>query len=146
MNGISKAKLILYLAIIFAAGGVTGAMFAARATKQMMAAEAPRPGRLESRYLKERFQSKLKLTPEQSKVIDPILEKMSDELKNVRQDCTKRISTIMKSSYDQIGKQLTAEQRRKLDEMQKDHREPPHKRPRSWGEPFRKPSAPAQNE
>ncbi len=113
-----------------------------------MTTEAPRPARLETRYLKERFQSKLGLTPEQSKVIEPILEKMSDDLKSVRQDTSKRISALMKTSYDQIARQLTPEQRKKLDEMQKDRhedrREPPHKR-RPWPDSFRKSNAPPQD-
>jgi Spy/CpxP family protein refolding chaperone len=147
MNGLSKTNLILYLAAIFVAGGVTGATVALKASKQMMA-EAPPPGRLDARYLKERFQSKLKLTPEQSTVIEPILEKMSEDLKSIRQDTTKRISATMKASYDQIGKSLTPEQRQKLDEMRKDHREdrrePPHKR-KWWPDSPRKSNSPPQD-
>ena len=147
MNSLSKTKLILYLVAIFVAGGVTGAVVALKADKQMMT-EAPRPARLETRYLRDRFQSKLGLTPEQSHVIEPILEKMSEDLKSIRQDATKRISAIMKTSYDQISKQLTPEQRQKLDEMQKDHREdhrePPHRR-KPWLDSPRKSNSPPQN-
>ena len=134
MNGLSKTKLFMYLAAIFIAGGVTGATVAVKASKQM--AEAPRFGHLEAHYLKERFQSKLSLTPEQAQVIEPILEKVSDDLKGIRTDCTKRIGGIMKNAYEQIGKELTADQRVKLEQMKKDrpennHRrfkpEPPHK-------------------
>ena len=116
MSDLSKTKLISYLAAIFVAGGITGATVAARATKQIMT-ESPRTGPMEARYLKERFQSKLSLTPEQCKVIDPILEKMSEDLKASRSECMKKIGAIMKSSYDQIGKELTPEQRVKLEEM-----------------------------
>jgi Spy/CpxP family protein refolding chaperone len=148
MNGLSKTKLTLYLAAIFLAGGVSGAMLALRVSRQTMA-EAPRPGRLDARYLKERFQSRLALTPEQAKVIEPILEKMSEELKSVRQDATKRISAIMKSFYDQIGKELTPDQRQKLDEMQKDHhpehREGPHKRFKPSPDSFRRSNSPPQD-
>lgn len=147
MNSLSKTKLILYLMAIFVAGGVTGAVVALKADKQMMT-EAPRPARLETRYLRDRFQSKLGLTPAQSQVIEPILEKMSEDLKSIRQDATKRISAIMKTSYDQISKQLTPEQRQKLDEMQKDHREdhrePPHRR-KPWLDSPRKSNSPPQS-
>jgi len=105
MNGLSKTKLFMYLAAIFIAGGVTGATVAVKASKQM--AEAPRFGHLEAHYLKEHFQSKLSLTPEQAQVIEPILDKMSEDLKSVRAETTKRITAIVKTSYDQIGKELT---------------------------------------
>ena len=145
MSSLSKTKLILYLLAIFVAGGVTGAMVALKADKQMMT-EAPRPARLETRYLRDRFQSKLGLTPEQSLMVEPILEKMSEDLKSIRQDATKRISAIMKTSYDQIAKQLTPEQRKKLEEMQKerhdDHREPPHRRFKPWSDSPRKSNSP----
>ena len=52
MNHLSKTKLILYLAAIFVAGGVTGATVAVKAAKQIMT-EAPRTGPFEARYLKE---------------------------------------------------------------------------------------------
>jgi len=145
MNHLSKTKLILYLAAIFVAGGVTGATVAVKAAKQIMT-EAPRTGPFEARYLKERFQSKLALTPEQAKVIEPILEKMSDELKAVRAESTKRIGAIMKSSYEQIGKELTPEQRAKLEQMKKDRTESSHRKfrppPPDWP---RKSNSPPQN-
>jgi len=148
MNRLSKTKLILYLAAIFVAGGVTGAMVALKADKQATT-EAPRVARLETRYLRDRFQSKLNLTPEQSQVIEPILEKMSDDLKSVRQDCSKRIAAVMKASYDQIAKKLTPEQRKKLEEMQKehrdDHREPPHRRSKPWWDGPRKSNSAPQD-
>jgi len=126
MNGLSKTKLFMYLAAIFIAGGVTGATVAVKASKQM--AEAPRFGHLEAHYLKEHFQSKLSLTPEQAQVIEPILDKMSEDLKSVRAETTKRITAIVKTSYDQIGKELTPEQRVKLEEMKKDRQENNHRR------------------
>ena len=145
MSSLSKAKFILYLVAIFVAGGVTGAIIAVRTEKQIMA-EPPRPERfeprLEPRYLKERFQTKLGLTPEQSTVIEPILEKMSQELKTTRMEATKRCSGILKTYYDQIARELTAEQRLKLDEMSKDRRENSHRRFHPSPESFRKSNAP----
>jgi len=70
--------------------------------KQMMA-ETPRPGRIEARYLKERFQSKLSLTAEQAMVIEPILEKVSDDLSRSL-GLHQRIGGIMKNAYDQIAR------------------------------------------
>jgi len=126
MNSLSKTKFVLYLAAIFLAGGVTGATVAVKATRQI--SEAPPSGHFDARYLKQRFQSKLSLTPEQAKTIEPILDKMSDELKSVRADTTKRIGAIVKNSYEQIGKQLTPEQRLKLDAMKKERSENNHRR------------------
>ncbi len=148
MNGLSKTKLMLYLAAIFVAGGVTGAAIAVKTTKQMIE-ETPRPARFESRYFKEKFQSKLDLAPEQSKAIAPILDKMCEDLKSVRQDTTKRISAIMKTSYEQIGKELNPEQRKKLDAMQKerhedrDRRDTQHRRFKPWSD-SRRSNAPPQ--
>src|SRR6185369_14561846 len=144
MNRLSKSKLICYLAAIFIAGGVTGATVAVKATKQMMT-EAPRPGRIEARYLKERFQSKLSLTPEQAKVVEPILEKVSEDLKSIRSDCTKRIGGIRKNAYEQIGKELTPEQRVKLEQMKKDRPENGHRRSKSLSDGSHKSNSPPQN-
>jgi len=141
MNRLSKTKLICYLAAIFVAGGVTGATVAMKATKQM--AQAPPPGRIEARYLKERFQSKLNLTAEQAKVLEPILEKVSDDLKAIRSDSTKRIGGIMKNAYEQISKELTADQRVKLEQMKKDRPENNHRRFKP--EPSHKSNSPPQN-
>ena len=141
MNGLSKTEVICYLTAIFVAGGVTGATVAAMATKKMLA-EPPRPEHMESHYLKERFQSKLGLTPEQEKIIEPIVEKMSKELKSIRGETTKRVSAIMKSSYDQIGRELTPDQRQKLEEMKKDRPENNHHRFRSPDSPHRSNSPP----
>ena len=118
MNLPSKPKLIFYLAAIFLAGGVTGATVAVKATKQIMA-EPPKTGHIEAQYLKERFQAKLDLTPEQAKLIDPLLDKMSDELKAIHGECGKRISAVVKNSYDQIARELTPAQRLKLEQMRK---------------------------
>ena len=143
MNSLSKTKIILYLIAIFAAGGVTGATVAVKATKQMMA-ETPRTGRMEARYLKEKFQSKLNLTPEQSKVIDPLLDKMSEDLKSIRAETSRRIGMVMKSSYEQIGKELTAEQRVQLETMKKDHSDSTHRRSKLFPDSSRRSNAPPQ--
>ena len=82
---------------------------------------------MEARDLKERFSAKLGLTPEQSRTIEPMLEKMSEDLKAVRIETTRHISSIVKNAYEQIGKGLTAEQRQKLEEMQKGHHENWHR-------------------
>jgi Spy/CpxP family protein refolding chaperone len=142
MNGLSKTKLISYLAAIFVAGGITGATVAVTATKKLMA-EPPRTEHMEAHYLKERFQSKLGLTPEQEKVIEPILEKMSKDLKSIRGETTKRVSAIMKNSCDQIGKELTPEQRQRLEEMKKDRPENAHRRFKPpWDSPRKSNSPP----
>ena len=133
MNNLTKTKLISYLAAIFLAGGVTGATVAVTAAKQL-AAKPPRIGHIETRYLKERFQSKLGLTPEQTKSIEPILENMSEQLKSIRAETSKRIAAVMKNSCDQIGKDLTPEQRHKLEEMKKDRLENDHRKFKSPGE------------
>ncbi len=146
MNKLSKTQFVLYLVAIFVAGGVTGAAIALKTSKQMMA-EAPAPSRIDARYLKQRYESKLNLTPEQSQVVEPILEKMSDDLKSIRQDTSKRISGMMKTSYDQMGKCLSSEQRAKLEEMRKDHREDrhePQRKRKPWFESVRKTNAPPQ--
>jgi gas vesicle protein len=144
MNNLTKTKLISYLAAIFLAGGVTGATVAVTAGKQMMA-EPPRNGHIETRYLKERFQSKLGLTPEQIRSIEPILETMSEQLKNIRGETSKRIAAVVKNSYDQIGKDLTPEQRQKLEEMKRDRQDNSRRKFKSPGEWPRKSNESHQN-
>ena len=116
---------------------------AVKATKQM--AEAPRTTHMEARYLKDRFRSKLGLTADQAKVVDPILDKMSLDLKAVRSETTRRISAIVKSSYEQIGKELTPEQRAKLEEMKKERSESGHRKFKSPPDSLRKSNSPPQD-
>ena len=143
MNHLSKAKFISYLVAIFLAGGVTGATVAVSVTRQMVA-EPPHSGRMDARYLKERFRSKLDLSPEQAEIVEPILEKTSEELKSIRAETSKRIGLVMKNSYELIGKELTSEQRIKLEEMKKDRLENNHRKFKSSPDSVRKSNSPPQ--
>jgi len=51
----------------------------------------------------------------------------------------------MKTSYEQIGKELTSEQRAKLEEMKKDRPENSHRKFKSWPDSSRKSNSPPQS-
>jgi Spy/CpxP family protein refolding chaperone len=71
----------------------------------------------------DRLQVRLNLTPDQIARIRPIIARSAVELRLVRADTALRINKVFDDSYAQVSALLTADQRTKLDEMQRKRRE-----------------------
>ena len=74
-NSLSKWTIGFYLAAIFGAGAVSGWVIAAKTAKQEMFSP-PRPGEFAAR-MRERYESRLNLTPDQARKLGAIIDHCS---------------------------------------------------------------------
>ncbi|HZO84157.1 MAG TPA: hypothetical protein VFC26_03035 [Verrucomicrobiae bacterium] len=121
MNGVSKWKLVLYLAAIFAAGGVSGWVVAAKTTKEKIFSP-PAPKEISSHFC-ERLFSRMNLSPEQSQKIKEISDRYAREVDNVRDEQSRRIRQAANNRNAQINAILTPEQRTEFEQIERERRE-----------------------
>lgn len=121
MNGLSKWKLALSLVALFAAGGVSGWVVAAKMAKERAFA----PPRFEEFATKMRMQlhDELSLTPEQQTQLDAIIEQNSKEMNAVHGELMKRIRLGMSNRTVRINAILTPEQKKKFEALEKERME-----------------------
>ncbi|MBI4326793.1 MAG: hypothetical protein HY674_16255 [Chloroflexi bacterium] len=119
MNLLTKGKIILYLAAIFVAGGISGGVIAWKEAKQEMS-RPPSPKKM-CAFFRERLQAELKLTADQVQRLEPLLEKRVQEMEAVHSRTIGQIDELFRASNEEIARTLglTPEQRLKLDEMEK---------------------------
>ena len=121
MNGVSKWKLVLYLAAIFAAGGVSGWVVAAKTTKEKIFSP-PAPKEISSHFC-ERLFSRMNLSPEQSQKIKEISDRYAREVDNVRDEQSRRIRQAANNRNAQINAILTPQQRTEFEQIERERRE-----------------------
>ena len=122
MIGLSKWKLVLYLAAIFAAGSVSGWVVATKSAKQK-AFTAPQPREI-TKSLRDRLHAKLNLSPEQAEQIDAIIERTSADLQTIHGENIKRIRQGINNRNTQIAAVLTPEQQKRFEQIEKERQEP----------------------
>src|SRR3954465_13910321 len=120
MNGSLKGKLIAGFVLVFLAGAMTGAFFSAIHARHIFV-EFHHPEMVASR-MKERLRSELKLTREQEAKISPIVEKMAAQLDQIRKETGQRVHQTFMDAHRDISSNMTDEQRKKLQDMEKRHR------------------------
>ena len=111
-------KSVAALLAIFAAGMISGLGVAAGLAHWWL---RPPRGKAAAAHMREHFERSLKLTEEQKRRVDPILEHTTETLASIRDDTTARINHILDESDGKILPALDAGQRKKLHAMQ-DHR------------------------
>ena len=118
MSGLSKWKLALYLVALFAAGGVSGWVVAAKMAKERAFA----PPRFEEYVTKMRTQlrDQLLLTDAQQKELDAIFEQNSKEMNAAHGDLMKRIRAGMSNRTARINAILNPEQQKKFEALEKE--------------------------
>lgn len=119
MNRALKWKLIAGFILVFLAGGMTGAFFAAWHAHHFFM-EAHQPGMVANR-MKQRLRAELDLTPEQVNKISPIVEKMASDLEQIRKETGQRVHQTFVDAHREMAASLTEEQRQKLQQMQERH-------------------------
>ena len=120
-NGISKSKLVLYLAAIFAAGGISGWVVAAKTTKEKIFSP-PAPKEI-SMHFCDRLSSKMDFSPEQSQKIQAISERYAKEFDTLRREHGKRIRLAISNRNAQITAILTPEQQSQFEQLERERRE-----------------------
>jgi Spy/CpxP family protein refolding chaperone len=118
----TQIKTLIYIAAIFLAGAATGGIVGACSAKRMMFLHPPRPHDL-AEHLRFQLHSKLDLTPEQQRRIDPIVEQTGTELKAIHLEAMAKVAKAIDNTHVKIAAELTPEQRIKLEEMEKERRE-----------------------
>jgi len=86
--------------------------------------------------MQEHLERELRLTPEQSAKIAPIIQRMSAQLDTIREETSARVKQTMTSSHQEIEPLLTPEQRERLNQMRDRHEHMLHRRD------FRRPPPP----
>ena len=120
-NGINKWKIVLYLAAIFAAGGVSGWVVAAKTTRERILTP-PAPKEISSHFC-ERLFSRMNLSPEQSQKIKEISDRYAKEVDSLRDEQWRRIRTAANNRNAQINAILNPDQRAQFEEIEKERRE-----------------------
>ena len=110
-------KSIAYATAIFIAGGVTGVCIAMSVTHQRMSGPMRQFEMIQQ--MRESLRSQLDLTVVQTEKIDPLIQKLGTEIGAIRQETARRIGKLIDSAHDQIAAELTPEQKRKLDTMER---------------------------
>jgi len=125
MNGALKWKLVAGFVLVFIAGGIAGAALGGWYTRHLVF-ESHRPGRMGDK-MKEHLRRELRLTPEQTAKISPIIDKATAQLREMRRDTRRRVHEIMMGVHNEISVNLTAEQRQKLQQIEERHRRERHR-------------------
>lgn len=124
MTKLTKPRFALYLALIFLAGGITGAVgwkSLTPAPSSLRHAVTKAPTMQEVMNLRcRKLQTKLGLTAEQVEKINPILNRAAQEMDDAHRQTMSNVCDILKQSNAEIAEVLTPEQRAKLEEMEKD--------------------------
>jgi hypothetical protein len=113
-------KVIIVLIGIFAAGGVTGGFFTARVCKNKIM-NRPVPEEWAPKTL-DRLADRLALTPGQVEQIRPIVSRHMEELNRVRNQSMSDTQYVVEGMQSEISEQLTAEQRVKYEELNRELR------------------------
>ena len=123
MKYLTKGKIVLYLAAIFLAGGITGAVFSWRESGQKPWKPPTPKGICDS--FRDRLRSELGLTPQQLERLEPLLQKRVSSMEEIRTRTVKELEELIRTSDAEIAEalNLSADQRAKLQQMEKDRRE-----------------------
>ncbi len=114
-------KIIVLLAGIFIAGGVTGAFVMLRVGREMVI-RRNKPDQLAPQQLK-RLIERLDLKPDQVELLRPIVRRNMDEIGRLRSYSIQETRTIYERMEREISEQLTPEQRTKFEQLNKEMHE-----------------------
>ena len=121
MNTMGKWKLGLYVILIFVAGAGSGALIAWEVGRKTPIPPTPTP-EIAVR-LKERFQSRLELTPDQMTKIAPMIDQAMHRLETIRRDTATQIFDNVSNMHEQVVQVLTPPQRGKFEELEKERQD-----------------------
>jgi Spy/CpxP family protein refolding chaperone len=132
----SSLKPWLILAVIFIAGGFTGAALTMVLSGPFMHPPGmmPPPPDMQQRWL-QHLSRQLNLTADQQAKIGPILQDTAAKMQKIHDEEFDKIRPILKASDDQIAAILTPGQQAALKQMIADREKAFEHRGRPWGGP-----------
>src|SRR6266513_5854753 len=123
MKNSMRWKLLLSFVLVFIAGAACGFFgtvhahyFFARMDSGSMA-----------QHMKQRLRAELKLTPEQMQQISPIIDRAASQLKMKREQTMRDVHEIFEQTHREMQPFLSPEQRTKLEDLEKRHRDLLHR-------------------
>jgi len=114
-------KLVLLLAGIFIAGGITGAFVGQRILRGKFM-QRPMPEQWAPSHLK-RLADRLDLKPEQQEELRPIIKRNMEELNHLRSKSLAETKFIFERMEREVSEKLTPEQRVKFEKLNQEFRE-----------------------
>ena len=121
MNDALKWKLAFAGLLVFVAGAATGAFFGFHHLRHHVILGPPHSGDVPDR-MREHLRRELGLTAEQEAKISPIVDATGAKLETIRVETAERVRTVMEESKAQVAPFLTAEQQKKLEKLEAQHR------------------------
>lgn len=122
MNGISKPKAVLYLAAIFVAGLLTGAV-GGYSTGKRSFYRPPPPEKKMAAHILEKLRRELDLTDEQTRQAEPLVIQCSERLRAIHEGATEEVLEVLNQTDRKLEEFLTPEQKQRLAQMQKQREE-----------------------
>lgn len=118
MSGLSKSRVITYVAGLFVLGALAGGFAGYSAGKE----RSFRPPKSEemATHIQRKMTERLKLSPAQSAAILPFIKKDCDTIGQMQKECSRRINEVISASRSDIMAILTPEQRLELEAMDKE--------------------------
>ena len=121
MTALGKRKLSAYVLAIFLAGGGTGSLLTWEVCQRRVATP-PSPAEIGAR-LRARFQSRLGLSPEQVRKIEPMIEQAMHRVEAIRSETATHVFANVSNLHEQVLVVLTPEQRVKFEQLELERRE-----------------------
>jgi Spy/CpxP family protein refolding chaperone len=126
MNRGLKWKLIAGFALVFLAGGMTGAFITASQARHFFFGHYHDAT---SNRIRNRLRVQLHLTDEQLAKISPIIDKTAAQLDSIRIDTGHRVRETLNKAHREMAADLTPEQQAKLQKIEARHRRWLHRGP-----------------
>jgi hypothetical protein len=136
MNHLTRTKVVLYLAVIFIAGSVTGAVLGWNGAQQRRM-KPPSPKNF-CEHVREKLRNELSLTPPQVQQLDPLLEKQARQMEEIHGRTVQQVNELIRTFNAEITNALNLspqqceklaameKQRLEFDRRRGDHSHPPH--------------------
>jgi hypothetical protein len=120
MNGLTKGKILAYLAATFAvgllAGGFAGGVSSAR-LRHPERGKPPTPDQIAT-WITDKLKAELDLTPAQVNQVRPLALTLAVEMEREHLETVQRIQTHVRQTHERMGGFLTPAQREKLKQIQ----------------------------
>lgn len=113
-------KLIGGFLLVFIAGGIAGAFVGAMQSRHHRFAAAQNGSLVET--VRKRMQSRLDLTPEQMVRARPVLDHAAHQLEQIRDGTGRSVREIFDQTDQQLAPELTAAQRKKMEQLEAQRR------------------------